>query len=55
MTEAQIAEKQAILIAANKARIREVLDEQLPDTAHAIVHGEGVAFGRGTKDMKPDA
>lgn len=50
LTEAQIAENKLAHDKANVAKIREVIDEALHDTAHAIVHGEGVAFGRGLKE-----
>jgi hypothetical protein len=52
ITPKQLEQRKQELIARNRAKIREKLDEALPDTAHAIVHGEGVAMGRGLKEMK---
>jgi len=51
MTDAEIAEKKLEHDRLNVAKIREVIDEALPDTAHAIVHGAGVALGRGLKEV----
>lgn len=42
LTPKQIEDRKNELILKRRAQLREKLDEAIPDTAHAIVHGEGV-------------
>jgi len=44
LTEKELIEKRDAAKAKNIAAFREKLDEAIPDTAHAIVHGEGIAM-----------